>query len=483
MTAAGATLVWFRHDLRLADQPALRGAIERGGPIVPVYVHAPEDEGHWAPGGASRWWLLKSLRSLSEALEQRSSRLIVQHGPTVEALAHLVEQTGATAVYWCRRYEPEGRRIGEQVKQFCAAHGLEAQSFNGSLLAEPWEVLTKQRQPYQVFTPFWRALEGRGDPPEPLAAPRKLLAPDRWPRSVPLDELKLEPRPVDWAGGLREAWTPGEQGAATQLKRFVARALTDYETGRDLPATEGVSRLSPFLHFGEVSPRQVWHAIRSAAQKNSPAREASGAYLRQLGWRDFAHHLLFHAPQTVDRPLRESFEHFPWRDDAPALRAWERGRTGFPIVDAGMRQLWHTGWMHNRVRMIAASLLVKDLLIPWQYGSRWFWDTLVDADLANNTLGWQWVAGCGADAAPFFRIFNPTSQGRRFDPEGDYVRRWVPELARLPGEWIHAPTEAPPEALRAAGIELDRDYPRPIVDHAQARQRALAALKQTKTRR
>ena len=289
-----------------------------------------------------------------------------------------------------------------------------------------------------------------------------------------LDQLELEPT-IDWAAGLRQEWTPGKKGAQQRLQRFIAGGLTEYETGRDEPGADGVSQLSPHLHFGEISPRQIWHAVQDAARANRKTnlRRSAEAYLRQLGWREFAYHLLFHAPQTCGQPLREKFARFAWRDDPDAMRAWQRGRTGHPLVDAGMRQLWKTGWMHNRVRMVVASFLIKHLMLSWQSGSRWFWDTLVDADLANNTLGWQWTAGCGADAAPFFRIFNPMSQGEKFDPDGTYVRRWVSELARLPNEWVHRPWETPPSVLAEAGIKLGRDYPWPIVDHAEARQRAL----------
>jgi deoxyribodipyrimidine photo-lyase len=317
-----------------------------------------------------------------------------------------------------------------------------------------------------------------GEPAEPQPAPTKLAASEKWPASLALGELRIEPR-IPWDTGMRKSWSPGAAGAAREIERFLADGLEDYTTERDRPDHAGTSRLSPFLHFGEIGPRQVWYAVRRATRERHPRKhkEIAEPFLRQLVWREFAHHLLYHYPNTVTEPLREEFAAFPWHEDPLGLRAWQRGATGYPYIDAGMRQLWTTGWMHNRVRMAVASFLVKDLLIPWQLGAQWFWDTLVDADLANNTLGWQWTAGCGADAAPFFRIFNPVGQGERFDPEGSYVRQWVPELAKLPGEWIHKPWEAPAGVLQAAGVELGETYPRPIVDHAAARKRALEALR------
>jgi deoxyribodipyrimidine photo-lyase len=320
-----------------------------------------------------------------------------------------------------------------------------------------------------VFTPFWRACRALPPPDTPRPAPGKISKPRTWPASIPLDDLELLPT-IGWDAGLAAAWSPGEAGARQRLREFVAHGLTYYHEERNRPDHAGSSRLSPHLHFGEISPRQIRHAV---ARKRSTGAET---FLTEIGWREFAQHVLYHFPHTADAPLRVPFRRFPWNSDRRALRAWQRGRTGYPIVDAGMRELWTTGWMHNRVRMIAGSFLTKDLLISWREGARWFWDTLVDADLASNTLGWQWVSGCGADAAPYFRIFNPVTQGEKFDPQGVYVRRWVPELARLPDRWIHRPWSAPVDVLGAAGVRLGRDYPRPMVDHDQARRAALAAL-------
>lgn len=470
------TIVWFRHDLRLDDNPALVAAAARGA-VVPVFIWAPDEEKPWAPGAASRWWLHGSLERLAAALDKAGPRLVIRRGPSLETLRAVARECGATHVAWNRRHEPAVVKRDTAIKKALAADGLAAESFNGSLLYEPMHVATKEGRPYQVFTPFWRALLARDEPAEPVAAPRKLRGVARPPRGLALDTLELLPA-IDWAATMRKTWTPGEAGARKRLDAFLDRRLAHYGTERDRPDHEGTSALSPHLHFGEVSPRRVWHAVRAAAG-GRPAAKIAGSpevYLRELGWREFANHLLFHFPHTTDAPLRADYARFPWARDPVGLRAWQRGRTGFPVVDAGMRQLWATGWMHNRVRMVVASFLVKDLRVSWLEGARWFWDTLVDADLAANTLGWQWAAGCGADAAPYFRIFNPTSQGEKFDPAGDYVRAWVPELAKMPVADVHEPAEADAAALAKAGVTLGRDYPEPIVDHAAARKRALEAL-------
>jgi len=471
------TLVWYRLDLRLNDHPALAWAAARGGPVIPVFVWAPEEEAPWAPGAASRWWLHHSLGALAAALEARGARLVVRRGPTIDALRALVHETGATAVCWTRRYEPAVRARDRSVEAALRADGVETHEAAGALLFEPEAIATKDGRPYQVFTPFWKACLTSVAPPRPLAAPRNLPGPTTWPASLSLDALGLQPVP-DWAGGLRETWTPGEAGGADRLAQLLLERLPDYAAGRDVLARDVTSRLSPHLHFGEISPRQVWHAATTLARQSGLPGTGAGAdaFVRQLGWREFAHHLLVHFPHTPQAPLRAEFERFPWREDAAALRAWQRGRTGYPVVDAAMRQLWVSGWMHNRARMLVASFLVKDLLVSWQDGARWFWDTLVDADLANNTLGWQWTAGCGADAAPYFRVFNPVTQGTRFDPHGAYVRRWIEALDLVPDTAVHAPWDATPVELSAAGVTLGEDYPERIVDHAEARERALAAL-------
>ncbi len=431
-------------------------------------------------GGASRWWLHHSLTSLAAALEAKGVRLILRHSSASDDVTTVVQETGASAVYITRMYEPWASERDAAVKEQLAKSGVELKRFAGSLLREPEEVRTKAGDSFKVYTPFWRALAGLGAPAKPVATPRVLSA---WSGKVASDTLQswqLLPAKPDWAGGLRDEWQPGEAGAQARLKRFLAAALKSYTEDRNRPDRAGTSRLSPHLHFGEISPHQCWHAAVDAAAKTGGADKGLETFLKELVWREFANHLLVHWPTLPETPFRPEFGAFPWSKDKTALKAWQRGQTGYPIVDAGMRELWHTGYMHNRVRMVVASFLIKHLLIPWQAGEAWFWDTLVDADLANNAASWQWVAGCGADAAPYFRIFAPVTQGEKFDPDGQYVRRWVPELAKLPDADIHAPWDAPPAVLAAAGIKLGTTYPLPIVDHGQARQRALAGYELVK---
>ncbi len=468
MSDTASTLLWFRLDLRLADNPALAAAVARGRPVVPVFVLDDEDAGELAAGGASRWWLHQSLDRLAKALRERGTTLVLRRGPAVQTIERLVAETGADAVFWNRRYEPWATTRDERIKSSLKARGVEARSFNAGLLREPWEVATGSGGPYRVFTPFWKALRATVPDEAPVAAPDRIPAAPTVPPGDDLATWTLTPSRPDWAGGLREAWEPGEAAARDRLSEFLGGAVRDYAARRDRPGEPGTSRLSPHLHFGEIGPRQVWHAATARHDGNGTDR-----FLSEIAWREFSYHLLYHFPTLPTAPLRPQFAGFPWADDPAGRRAWQRGRTGYPIVDAGLRELWSTGWMHNRVRMIAASFLIKDLLIPWQDGERWFWDTLVDADLASNAASWQWVAGCGADAAPYFRVFNPSLQGVKFDPDGDYVRRWVPELARLPAAAIHTPWEARPLDLADAGIRLGHDYPRPIVDHKAARERAL----------
>ena len=478
----GPVIVWFRLDLRLADNPALRAAVKAAGQdgIIPVYIWAPDEEAPFAPGAASRVWLHDSLRALSTALDARGSRLILRVGPSLETLLELAEKTGARALFWNRRYEPAVAARDARVDGALRARGLATATDLGlpsaNLLWEPEALTTKAGQPFRMFTPFWRACrtQPRLDP-APAPARGELSPPRRWPASVPLAALGLRPR-LGWDAGLRAAWSPGETGAHASLTQFVRHGLARYAQDRDRPDLDASSRLSPNLHFGEIGPRTVWSTVeRAAAQRKIDP----SPFLRELAWREFAHHLLHNFPRSAEAPLRPAFLRFPWAP-ASAARAWRRGLTGYPLVDAGMRQLWATGFMHNRVRMVAASFLVKHLLVRWQEGARHFWDTLVDADLADNTLGWQWCAGSGADAAPYFRIFNPVIQGRRFDPDGAYVSRWVPELAKLPSRFIHAPWLAPADVLARAGVVLGRTYPAPMVDHGWARARALAAFDEIK---
>ncbi len=456
-------------------------AVTRGGPVVPVFIYDVEGEGKWSPGGASRCWLHHALVSLAASLQELGSRLIVAQGNSGEILTDLANLTGAGAIYWNRRYEPAVIARDSKIKTSLSGAGLEVRSFNSALLHEPHAITNKSGGPFQVFTPYWRHCLALPVTPAVKFSASSLPTPAKWPRSLEIGDLQLLPR-IPWDAGFYEAWQPGEIGAAKRLNQFVAGAMDQYDDTRNLPGRDGTSQLSPWLHFGEISPRQVWAAAEARSKSSGVFPSSNGArvFLAEIGWREFAYHLLYHFPHTPEQPLRAEFERFPWAEDKKntKLRAWQRGLTGYPIVDAGMRQLWHTGWMHNRVRMVVASFLVKHLRLPWNAGAAWFWDTLVDADLASNTLGWQWSAGCGADAAPYFRVFAPVLQGRKFDTSGDYVRRWVPELAKLPAEHIHAPWEAPPFVLAAAGVELGENYPSPMVDHAKARDEALSAFKQ-----
>ncbi|WP_147653706.1 cryptochrome/photolyase family protein [Vulcaniibacterium gelatinicum] len=468
-------IVWFRNDLRLDDNPALRAALAGGYLPVPVYIHAPQEEAPWAPGAASDAWRHRSLAALDAALRARGSRLRLFHGPTLPALQSLVAISGAEAVFWNRRYEPAVERRDATIKRTLRRQGVRAESFNGALLLEPWELATRQGDPYRVFTPFWNAAQAALRPPRTWDAPARFdPLPDDAdvPEGVSLAGLDLAP-PRSWDEGFWRRFTPGEAGARAALQRFLDQALTGYATRRDRPDLDGTSRLSPHLHFGEISVVRVLAALEAST---APAEDIA-KFRAELGWREFGHHLLHHFPDTPARNLDRRFDAFPWaRPDPRALDAWRHGRTGIPIVDAGMRELWATGWMHNRVRMLVASYLTKHLRLHWEHGARWFWDTLVDADLANNTQGWQWSAGTGADAAPYFRVFNPVTQAARFDPEGAYIARWLPELAALPVPLRFAPWERPGLLARAAPR-----YPRrPLVDPAAGRVAALDAWRRSR---
>ncbi|MBX3443590.1 MAG: deoxyribodipyrimidine photo-lyase [Planctomyces sp.] len=464
---AAPLLLWLHNDFRLHDHPGWFAAQEQGGAVIPVALPMADSGNDWAPGAASRWWLHHSLNALDRELRERGSRLILRSGAAEEGLLQLVQDSGARGVVWSCRSDPQGRVGDRQLTEALERRGLVARRLNSSLLYPPETISNRQGRPFQVFTPFWKACLASGEPEPPLPPPKDLSPPSAWPESEPLESFGLLPK-IPWDAEFPDRWTPGEAGARQALTQFFD-VLDEYPAQRNLPAVRGSSRLSPHLHFGEISPRQIWAAVRQRAKDPEAAR----VYLSEIGWREFAHYILHHFPETAFVPLRSEFREFPWSRGRRPLHAWQQGRTGYPIVDAGMRELWRTGWMHNRVRMIVGSFLTKDLLISWREGARWFWDTLVDADLANNTLGWQWVSGCGADAAPYFRIFNPVLQGKKFDHEGEYVRRWVPELAALETRWIHEPWNAPEDVLAAAGVALGASYPRPIVDHAEARTRAL----------
>lgn len=467
-------LIWFRQDLRIHDNPALDYAASKGLKILPLYILDENDP--WAPGGASRWWLHHSLTSLNKSLE---GQLVLRRGDPLSLLKEIVKETGAATILWNRCYEPYAIQRDTTIKAWAQNQGIHVESFKANLLVEPWEIKTQQDKPYQVFTPFWKALQARGLPPLPLEAPHPAWAP-----TIPSDDLEswgLHPDKPDWSHGFE--WTPGEEGAAQNLETFLDEGLEGYKANRNLPYLKSsTSKLSPHLHWGEISPRQIWHTIVEHQIKNRDSMgEDALCFLSEIAWREFSYNLLYHVPTLPSHPLKTQFEKFPWRDDDAGFHAWTQGMTGYPIVDAGMRQLWQTGWMHNRVRMIVASFLIKDLLIPWQKGEAWFWDTLVDADLSSNAASWQWVAGSGADASPYFRIFNPTTQGETYDPRGEYIRTFVPELTGLPDAYIHKPWQAPPLILKEAGVVLGETYPHPIVDHGKARLRALEALQETKS--
>ncbi len=496
--------MWLRRDLRLSDNPALLTGAERasrrGGGLLPVFVWEPAGARRWAPGAASRWWLWRSLRALDADLVRRGSRIAVESGDPASVLPELARRAGAGAVVWASGLDPAELVDDERVAAALRAAALEPLVVpQANLLFDPAARRTREGRPYTVFTPFWRNCLAGSEVPEPLPAPRDL--PPAPVRPAGLDLATLEREAVrPWSAGFDEVWTPGETGAHLRLDRFLDEPLASYAADRDRPDLEACSRLSPHLRWGELSGRQVWHAVAGVlaeagldaeaavgppawSEEQAPGlRRSAGAFLRQLGWREFGHHLLRHFPETPEQPLHERFAAFPWRDDPAGLEAWRRGRTGYPVVDAALGELWATGWMHNRARLLAGSFLVKDLLLPWQDGAAWFWDTLVDADLASNTLGWQWVAGCGADAAPYFRVFNPVTQSRRFDPDGAYVRRWAPEIASLDTRHLHAPWEAPQGALAAAGVRLGETYPEPVVEHGEARSRALAAYEAVRAR-
>ena len=471
------SILWFRKDLRLRDNSALKAAIEAGLPVIPIFIWSPNEAGDWAPGAASKWWLHQALKSLSEAFKDRGGEFVLREGDSLGQLRDIIEKTGAKRVYWNRRYESPQRELDASIKRQLREDGIEVESFNSSLLNEPHTAATGGGNPYKVYTPYWKKVKDR--PIEPIAEPDfdSFKFPDTYPQTVALDSLGLLPE-KQWHRKFDPYWVVSEAAAQERLEKFLSQAVEGYNQARDIPSEDGTSSLSPYLHWGLIGPRQVMHALKA---NHDLGKEGPQVYAKEIYWREFAYNVLYHFPKTPAAPLHEKYTDFPWQPDSNALKRWQRGQTGYPIVDAGMRQLYATGWMHNRVRMVVSSLLVKHLLQDWREGASWFWDTLVDADLASNTLGWQWSAGCGADAAPYFRVFNPITQGMKFDAEGEYVRKWVPEIAKLPSKYIHEPWEAPAGILEYAGVELGKDYPKPIIDHKEGRERALAALEQFKS--
>ncbi|GGD03321.1 cryptochrome/photolyase family protein [Aquisalinus flavus] len=480
MSSTSPVLFWFRQDLRLDDNPALRAAIDTGQPVVPVFVLDDVTPGDMAYGSASRWWLHKSLDSLGEQLKSAGSTLVLRRGDAKEIIPKLVQEIGASQVFWNRRYAKWQVEADKALKKSLEDDEIRVTSCNGRLLYEPWDIETKSGGPYRVFTPFWKALKSQGNVRDTVTAIRKIDGPSRYPATDTLSDWALLPTKPNWAKGFEEVWEPGEKGAMSALRNFLDGPVDSYKDDRNRPDRNGTSRLSPHLHFGEISPVQIWHLVRNKISAGEVPDSQGDVFLSEIAWREFSYSLIYFNPEMHKKELMEKFRDFPWEHSEKKLEAWKKGQTGYPIVDAGMRQLWREGWMHNRIRMVVGSFLVKHLLLDWRDGMMWFWDTLVDADEANNTASWQWIAGCGADAAPYFRIFNPMTQGERFDPDGDYVRKYVEELRDLPAKHIHTPWDAPKDVLKKAGVELGRTYPEPMVDHKQARQNALDAYQSIK---
>lgn len=473
-------IFWYRHDLRTHDLPGLRAAA-RAGAVVPVFIFDETLGGDWSLGGASKWWLHHSLLSLNEGLKSLGGELVIRQGETVSVLKTLLAESGASQIFASRQYQPWSENLERSVSSMADAANATFKRYPGTLLFEPGSVTTGAGTPFKVFTPFWRACMRNAEPDLPVSVENIAFHPS-MPASDPLAGLQLLPSRPNWAEGWEGLWQPGEDGAQATLEQFLSTRVQHYSEGRDTPGQTYTSRLSPYLKFGEISPRQVWWATQHHRQKHPEKTAAIDKFLSEIGWREFCNHLLALFPEMPDKAFNGKFDAFPWEGANPTLRAWQQGQTGYPIVDAGMRELWQTGFMHNRVRMVVASFLTKHLLTHWREGERWFWDTLLDADLASNACSWQWVGGSGADAAPYFRIFNPVAQGEKFDKDGVYTRRWVPELAQLPNKFLHKPWEAPALTLQAAGVVLGETYPLPIVDHKAARESALAAYATLKSK-
>ncbi len=471
-------IVWFTNDLRLCDNAALTRAAASGRPIVPVFVLDEHTPGDRVMGAASHWWLERSLKSLSASISASNGNLVLRRGETVQALQALIDETGAGAVYFSRNHAPWSGSLEQRVASMCEGKSVECKRFAGFLMHDPASTLTGGGGPYKVYSPFSRKCFATLSPREPYSVPARLSFSTDEIATDNLQAWALYTAIPDWAHQFESRWQPGEAGARDKLARFLEQPVQHYGTARNFPAEFATSRLSPHLHFGEVSPLQVWHACTHVmAASGARADEGGQVFLKEILWREFSYHLLHHWPELPSQPFKREFADFPWQSSSVLLQAWQQGQTGIPIVDAGMRELWATGWMHNRVRMIVASLLVKNLRIHWREGERWFWDTLVDADIGANAASWQWVSGCGADAAPYFRIFNPVLQGEKFDPDGTYVRKWVPELNDMHAKYIHKPWLAPESALTKAAVELGKSYPRPIVDLGKTRDAALDAYK------
>ena len=466
-------IVWLRRDLRLADNPALHRAAESGKPVIALYIY--ETDLSRKAGGASDWWLHHSLTSLQTDLSKAGLALHIRKGNASEEIETLINASGADHIVWNRRYKKHDRDRDADIKSKLKEDGLSVETFRANLLSEPWEVETKSGSGYyKVFTPYWRAAKSQLEIAQPIAPPKSINPFETVAGGLKIEDLELLPTQPDWGRKMSPFWEPGETGAAQSLDEFIDGPVEDYPDARDRPDQDGTSRLSPHLAFGEISPRQIWEACRNDLNR-------ANKFLAEIGWREFSYVLLFHNHNLETENFKSDFDNFEWDENEKGLRAWQRGQTGYPFVDAGMRQLWDTGWQHNRVRMVTASFLIKHLLIDWREGEKWFHDTLVDYDPASNAAGWQWVAGSGADASPYFRIFNPFTQGEKFDPNGDYVRKFVPELSKMPKKFIHRPWEAPAHILAQAGVKLGENYPKPIVDHKEARERALTAYKKSRS--
>jgi len=468
-------IFWYRQDLRVHDLPGLAAAAATGRPIIACYILDDESPGEWRTGAASRWWLHHSLASLTDDLARLGCPLVLRRGEALTVLEQLRHQTGAQDIYCTRMYEPWAESLELSLDRHFSGNGVTFKRYGGALLHEPETINNLSGQPYKVFTPFWRACLAKAAP----EVPQQLAKTLHW-FTEPidcdsLDDWQLCPQQPNWAEKWPLTWTPGSNGAHMRLERFLQQAVSNYSDGRNHPALDSTTRLSAHLHYGEISPREIWHKARYWAAEHPELESQVEKFLSEVGWREFSYHLMHHFPTLPEQPFKDVFHRFPWMGSREQLLAWQTGQTGYPIVDAGMRELWHTGYMHNRVRMVTASFLTKHLLVHWREGAKWFWDTLLDADLANNSSGWQWVAGSGADASPYFRIFNPITQGQKFDAEGHYIRQWIPELSQLPPRYLSCPWEAPALSLQQAGVALGRDYPHPIVDHKAAREAALAA--------
>ena len=479
-------LFWFRSDLRIKDNPALKAACSSCKQLVIIYIYNPKDKTTWAMGSASKWWLHHSLSALQDDLNKRDVNLQIIQGEPNKVIFKLCEKLNISQVFWNRVYEPEYITRDKKLKNTLKNNNIKVKSYNASLLNEPWDILKNDGTPYRVFTPYWKMVQKNGLnftlEKNIKSFPKNIKITSDF-TACNIDSLKLLPT-INWDDMFYPIWKPGEHGAQKSFNKFLKSGLSEYEDGRNLPAENLTSKVSPYLHFGEISSRQIVASVQNNLKTNNKNKQLisnANSYIREIAWREFSYHLLFHFPQTVDVPLNHKFSRFPWaKRYTKDLHSWQQGKTGIPLVDAGMRELWNTGWMHNRVRMVVGSFLTKNLLIPWQIGSKWFWDTLVDADLANNTLGWQWIAGCGADAAPYYRIFNPVLQSKKFDKDGKYIRKWVPELNMLPSKLIHSPWECPAEVLKQHGIVLGLHYPKPIVDLKTSRETALAAYNKIK---